>query len=424
MSEHRPEAGVATMSGDVLRLAPVLTYQQRRQARNLGISYLVLAALALLFLRSHPGIARFKLDGGRSFGISAEPMAWFASISLAVVAGVQLWRGFGRFSNAVLSAACIVMFTSFMAWAAAGHQFSFVGMIASGITFSTPLIVGACAGILCERTGVINIAIEGLMLSGAFTSALIGSLTTFWVGVAAAMAMSALLAWLLAWLAIRFKVDQVIVGFFINFFVLGLTSFLSARVLRNNPSYNDVPTLRVWKVPLLHRIPVIGQILFRQTAFVYAAFALVAGFTWMLFRTRWGLRTRAAGEHPRAADTLGVNVLRLRYRNVIIAGAIAGFAGSWFTATVGRFNENITAGKGFIALAVVIVGRWHPVGALGAALLFGLFDSVADKLGILNTGIPSEFVKMTPYLATIVVVCGFVGRSRSPKAAGQPYESQ
>lgn len=404
--------------------AAPLTFQQRRQARNLGVSYLVLGAMALLFLRSHEGIARFKLDGGRSFGISAQPMAWFAAIALAVLAGVQLWRGFGRWSSVVLVLASVMMFMAVMAWAAAGHQFSFVGMIASGVTFSTPLIVGACAGILCERSGVINIAIEGLMLSGAFTSTLVGSITTFWVGVLAAMAASALLALLLAWLAIRFKVDQVIIGFFINFFVLGLTSFLSARLLRNNPGYNDVPTLRVWPVPLLHRLPFIGQIFFQQTVFVYAAFALVAGLTWMLYRTRWGLRTRAAGEHPKAADTLGINVLRLRYRNVVIAGAIAGFGGSWFTATVGRFNENITAGKGFIALAVVIVGRWHPIGALGAALLFGLFDSVADKLGILNTGIPSEFVKMTPYLATIVVVCGFVGRSRPPKAAGQPYDSQ
>ena len=417
VTTDRPSSGSAPK-------APALTFQERRQARNLGISYLVLAAIAMMFLRSHEGVARFKLDGGRSFGISAEPMAWFAAIALAALAGVQLWRGFGRWRNVVLALASVLMFMAFMSWAAAGHQFSFVGMIASGVTFSTPLIVGACAGILCERTGIINIAIEGLMLCGAFTSALVGSVTTFWLGVAVAMLASALLALLLAWLAIRFKVDQVIVGFFINFFVLGLTSFLSARLLRNNPGYNDVPTLRIWKVPVLRRIPVLGQVLFSQTAYVYVAFALVAGLTWMLYRTRWGLRTRAAGEHPKAADTLGVNVLQLRYRNVVIAGAIAGFGGSWFTATVGRFNENITAGRGFIALAVVIVGRWHPIGALGAALLFGFFDSVSDKLGILNTGIPSEFVKMTPYIATIVVVCGFVGRSRSPKAAGQPYESQ
>ncbi|MEZ5248740.1 MAG: ABC transporter permease [Ilumatobacteraceae bacterium] len=307
-------------------------------------------------------------------------------------------------------------------------------MLASAVTFSTPLIFGACAGIMCERSGVVNIAIEGLLLSGAFTSALVGSIAAswpglgdssgFWVGVLAAMIASALLAWLLAWLAIRFKVDQVIVGFFINFFVLGLTSFLSSRVLTENPDYNDTPTLGAWKIPLLERIPILGQILFQQTVFVYSAMLLVVVFTWFLFRSKWGLRTRAVGEHPRAADTLGINVLRLRYRNVILAGAIAGFGGSWWTATIGRFNENITNGRGFIALAVVIVGRWHPVGAISAALLFGLFDSVADKLSLLNTGLPSEFIKMTPYLMTIVVVAGFVGRSRGPKAAGQPYESQ
>ena len=403
---------------------PALSFEDRRHARNLGITYLVLASLAALVLTRHEGIATFNLDAGRSFGLAAQPLAWMAAGSLAVLGGVQLWRGFGRWTNTVLALASITMFMSFLAWAAAGREFSFVGMLASGVTFSTPLIFGACAGIMCERSGVINIAIEGLLLNGAFTAALVGSVTSFWTGVLAAMVVSALLAWLLAWLAIRFKVDQVIVGFFINFFVLGLTSFLSSRVMAEHPEYNDVPTLKTWKIPLLERIPVLGQILFRQTVFVYVAYVVVAAFTWMLFRTRWGLRTRAAGEHPKAADTLGINVIRLRYRNVILAGAIAGFGGAWWTATVGRFNENITAGKGFIALAVVIVGRWHPVGALCAALLFGLFDSVADKLSLLNTGLPSEFIKMTPYLMTIVVVCGFVGKSRAPKAAGQPYESQ
>ena len=411
-----------------------MTFEEKRRARNLGIAYLVLAGITGLFLTGHAGTATFNLDAGRSFSLSAVPLAWFASGTLAVLAGVQLWRGFGKWTNVVLAMALTLMFMSFLAWAAAGREFSFIGMLASAVTFSTPLVFGACAGIMCERSGIVNIAIEGLLLNGAFTSAFIGSVasglpgvsdtTAFWIGVLAAMFTSALCAWLLAWLAIRFRVDQVIVGFFINFFVLGLTSFLSSRVLTENPDYNDTPTLPAWNLPLLGRIPVIGPIFFRQTVFVYAAYLLVAVFTWFLFRTRWGLRTRAVGEHPRAADTLGVNVLRLRYRNVILAGAIAGFGGAWWTATLGRFNENITNGRGFIALAVVIVGRWHPVGALCAALLFGLFDSVADKLSLLNTGIPSEFIKMTPYLATIVVVAGLVGRSRGPKAAGQPYESQ
>jgi ABC-type uncharacterized transport system permease subunit len=404
--------------------AGVLSFEQRRHARNLGFTYLVLAGVAAAVLSRHAGVARFNLDAGRSFGLSAQPVGWFTAGALAVVAGIQLWRGFGRWTNVVLALATITMFMSFLAWAAAGREFSFVGMLASGVTFSTPLIFGACAGIICERSGVVNIAIEGLLLNGAFTSTLVGSIAGFWVGVGAAMVVSGMLAWLLAWLSIRFKVDQVIVGFFINFFVLGLTSFLSSRVLTDNPDYNDVSTLRAWKIPLLERIPIIGQIAFRQTVFVYAAVLLVVVLTWFMYNTRWGLRTRAVGEHPKAADTLGVNVNMLRYRNVIIGGAIAGFGGSWWTATVGRFNENITAGKGFIALAVVIVGRWNPVGALCAALLFGLFDSVSDKLSLLNTGIPSEFIKMTPYLATIVVVCGFVGRSRGPKASGQPYDSQ
>ncbi|MFN8022148.1 MAG: ABC transporter permease [Acidimicrobiales bacterium] len=438
MSTQTPEGTTATTDATTTVTSVVqggaLTFEERRHARNLGIAYVVLAGITAIFLTRHEGTATFNLDGGRSFGLPAQGLGWFVAASLAVVAGIQLWRGFGKYTNVILAMASVLVFMSFLAWAAAGRGFSFIGMLASAVTFSTPLIFGACAGIMCERSGVVNIAIEGLLLNGAFTSALVGSIAAgwpglgdksgFWIGVLAAMITSALLAWLLAWLAIRFKVDQVIVGFFINFFVLGLTSFLSSRVLTTNPDYNDTPTLGAWKIPLLERIPVLGQILFQQTVFVYGAYLLVVVFTWFLFRSKWGLRTRAVGEHPRAADTLGINVLRLRYRNVIIAGGIAGFGGAWWTATLGRFNENITNGRGFIALAVVIVGRWHPVGALCAALLFGLFDSVADKLSLLNTGLPSEFIKMTPYLMTIVVVAGFVGRSRGPKAAGQPYESQ
>jgi len=297
-------------------------------------------------------------------------------------------------------------------------------MLTQSITFSTPFIFGALAGIMCERSGVVNIAIEGMLLAGAFTSVFVGSLTTFWVGVLAAMVVSALFAWLLAWLSIRFKVDQVIVGFFINFFVGGLTAFLDNRILQKNQTYNHVATLKPLKIPLLHSIPVIGPVLFVQTWFVYVGFALVFFLAWAFKGTRWGLRTRAVGEHPRAADTLGVNVNRMRYRNVITAGAIAGFGGSWFTANVGQFRENITSGKGFIALAVVIVGRWTPIGALCGALAFGFFDALQAKLGFLKTGIPGEFIEMTPYLATIIVVAGFAGRTRPPKASGQPYESQ
>ncbi|MCU1399634.1 MAG: transporter permease [Acidimicrobiales bacterium] len=406
------------------QLAVGRSLEQIKRSRNLGIVYLILAAITAWRLTSHAGTATFNLSGGHSFGVAATPLAWVVAGSLAVMGGVQLARGLGKWQTAALAAVAVVFIFTLLAWAAAPNSFAFVGMLSQGVTYSAPLIFGAMAGIMCERSGVVNIAIEGLLLSGAFTSALVGSVVNFWVGVGAAMVVAALFAWFLAWLAIRFKVDQVIVGFFINFFVLGLTSFLGNRILAVDEAYNQVRTLVPWKIPGLHSIPVIGPILFEQTIFVYIAFALVAFLAWAFAKTRWGLRTRAIGEHPRAADTLGVNVNQLRYRNVIAAGAVAGFGGSWWTANVGRFNENITNGRGFIALAVVIVGRWSPAGALAGALVFGFFDAMEAKLSFLNTGIPGEFVQMLPYLATIIVVAGFVGRSRAPRAAGQAYDSQ
>ncbi len=398
--------------------------EQIKRSRNLGIVYLILAAVCAWRLTSHDGTATFNLSGGHSFGIAATPLAWIVAAMLAAMGGVQLMRGLGRWQTAVLAVASVAFIFTLLAWAAAPRSFAFVGMLSQAITYTSPLIFGALAGIMCERSGIVNIAIEGLLLSGAFTSALVGSVVTFWVGVAAAMVVGALFAWLLAWMSIRFKVDQVIVGFFINFFILGLTSFLGNRILTKNQAYNQVRALRPLNIPLLHKIPVIGPILFRQTIYVYLAFGMVAFLAWAFAKTRWGLRTRAIGEHPRAADTLGVNVNRLRYRNVIMAGAVAGFGGSWWTATETRFNQNITSGRGYIALAVVIVGRWSPTGALAGALTFGFFEALEQKLDLLQTGIPGEFIQMTPYLATIIVVAGFVGRSRAPRAAGQPYESQ
>ncbi|MCU1503376.1 MAG: transporter permease [Ilumatobacteraceae bacterium] len=409
--------------GDTSAAGP-RTFAERRRARNMGITYLVLAVITAVFLTGHDGTAMFKLDDGRSFSLPAQTTAWVAVAMFSVLAGGALWRGYGKLTNAVLALVTVTLLMTFLSWSAAGTSFSLIGVLVSTVGYPTPIVIGAMSGIICERSGIVNIAIEGLLLNGAFMAVFIGSVTTFWIGVLAAMVTSALLAWLLAWLAIRFKVDQVIVGFFINFFVLGLTNFLSKRLFVEHQNWNYVGTLRPLKIWGLHSIPVIGPILFEQTVYVYVAWLLVFGLTWLLFRTRWGLRTRSVGEHPRAADTLGINVVRLRYRNVIIAGAIAGFGGSWFASNVGQFNQNMTGGRGFIALAVVIVGRWKPIGALCAALVFGLFDSLGNKLATLHTGIPSEFISMLPYLATVVVVCGFVGRSRGPKAAGQPYDSQ
>jgi simple sugar transport system permease protein len=300
---------------------------------------------------------------------------------------------------------------------------------------SVPITFGALSGVLCERVAVINIAIEGMLLGGAFVAVVVGSSIKVaedylilgapvgsWIGVGVAMLSGAILAWALAVLAIRYRVDQIIVGVVINIFVLGLTSFLSLRILVENPDFNKAAIFKALQIPGLSRIPLIGPILFAHNIFVYAMFVLVAVLTFGLFRTRWGLRARAVGEHPKAADTLGINVYRMRYLNVLLGGLVAGFGGAYFTVgSVGRFDENMTNGRGFIGLAAMIFGRWHPVGAMAAGLVFGFADALSQKLGILQTPIPSEFLGMAPFLVTILVVAGLVGKARPPAADGQPY---
>ena len=403
-----------------------------RRARYLGITYLILAVFVLWAF----GLGTVG-DGNSTFKL-ARPIDTFADfpnmvlpaaalgIGVAAVLGflgaTQLLKGFGRWQNVVLAIALILFIFAFLGWAAAGKSFSLVGMLRTAVERSTPITLGALAGILCERVAVINIAIEGMLLGGAFVGALVGSTVGRWPGVLAAMLTGALLGWLLAVLSVRYRVDQIIVGVVIWTFVVGLTSFLTIRILATNAHLNKTDTLRSFKIPGLGDIPVIGPIFFDQSIFVYGSLILVAVTTYALFHTRWGLRSRSVGEHPRAADTVGINVYRYRYLNVILGGMVAGFGGAYFTiGTVGRFDENMTSGRGFIGLAAMIFGRWHPVGALSAALIFGFADALASKLGVLNTGIPSEFLLMTPYIATMIVVAGLVGRSRPPAADGQPY---
>ncbi len=417
----------ATLTDAYLGLAGSVTRtpDQVKRSRNLGIAYFVLAVVTLVvFARGDGGTSTFGLGGDSTFGVPSIPLAWICAVSFAALGGVQISRGTGRWQSALIAAAALLFVFTLMAWAAAGKQFSLTGTLHDALKASTPLVFGALGGIMCERSGIINIAIEGLLLAGAFTSAVVGSVVNIWVGIGAAMVVSALLALMLAWLTIRFHVDQVIVGFAINFFVLGLTSFIDSRVLTRNPEYNGTGTISQWKVPGLHRLPIVGPILFEQTFYVYVALGLVAFIAWALFKTKWGLQTRAVGEHPTAAGTLGIDVLRRRYINVTLAGAISGFGGSWWTADVGRFNENITNGRGFIALAVVLVGRHHPVGALMAALVFGFADALALKFSFLNTGIPSEFLELAPFLVTLVVVASVGRGARVPAALGQPYEEQ
>lgn len=310
-------------------------------------------------------------------------------------------------------------------WAARDGTGAFYGLIAGSIQRATPIALGALAGLLCERTGVINIAIEGMMLASAFGAAITASATgSLWIGLLCGMLTGALFGAMHAVISIKYEVDQIVGGTFINIFALGMTSYLTARVLVPYPDLNRPGTFNRIDIPLLVEIPFIGPLLFSQNIFGYLMFAVVIFLTWALFNTRWGLRVRSVGEHPRAADTVGINVFFIRYRNVIFGGIMAGVGGAWFTlGSAGRFDENMTNGKGFIALAAMIFGRWHPIGAFTAALIFGFSEQLNDYLALLDTPIPSEFLLMTPYVVTIIVVAGLVGRPRVPAANGQVYRS-
>lgn len=416
----------ATATGELTTRTPA----EIRRARILGGVYLAIAVLVLwVFAIGTEGDAIFRLgskdtrwfnDIDISMPVSA--FGYLVAIVFAFLGGVQLTRGMGKWTNIVLALALLLFVLAFLGWAAAGKSFSLVGMLKIAVTSGVPIAFGALSGVMCERVAVINIGIEGMLLTGAFVAAIVGSAVNGWVALIAAALAGGVLAFGLAVLAIKYQVDQIIAGVVVNIFALGLTSFLTSQLLVENPDLNNPSIFRAFKIPILGDIPFIGPILFNHNILVYALFLLVAVMTYGLYNTRWGLRSRAVGEHPKAADTLGVNVLRSRYINVTLGGMIAGFGGAfWTVGFTGAFNENMTGGRGFIGLAAMIFGRWHPVGALGAAMVFGFADSLQTKLAVLNTGIPSEFLLMAPYLTTIVVVAGLVGRARPPAADGQPY---
>jgi simple sugar transport system permease protein len=313
---------------------------------------------------------------------------------------------------------------AFLTWAVAGATISLTSLLQGAVALSVPLIFGALSGLLCERAGVINIAIEGQLLFGAFLSGVVASLTSStWVGLIAAPIAGLLVAYVLAVFTVKYFVNQIIVGVVLNVLVIGLTNFLFGRLLSPDPAtWNSPGRFLRMKIPVLGDIPIIGPVLFDQNVIVYFLYVIVIVVHIALFRSRWGLRVRAVGEHPEAADTAGINVNRTRFRNVLIGGAVAGFGGAYFTLGVsGLFSREMTAGQGFIALAAMILGRWSPIGAVFAGLLFGFANNLQSVLGIIGTPIPSEFMLMAPYLVTIFAVAGFVGRVRPPAADGEPY---
>ncbi|WP_073389357.1 ABC transporter permease [Jatrophihabitans endophyticus] len=404
-----------------------------------GVTQLVLGVLGLLVFglgSRSAGTAAFQLSapgaaidlGG--VAIQARPVT-LVLCALVVLAGVArlTGRASGRWTATVTVVGLLV---AFIFWSVAGSPNGLnVVSLLQGTIFpgAIPIILGAMAGVLGERAGVVNVAIEGQLLFGAFLAALVGTIAaSAWIGAIAGLVGGLIVAALLAVLAIRYLVDQVIVGVVLNVLVLGLTTFLYSKVMQPSAdTYNQPPHFPIVEIPGLSDIPIIGPALFEGTIFLFLTYAIVIVVGVALFRTRWGLRVRAVGEHPRAADTVGIKVLRTRYRTVWLAGAIAGLGGAFLVLGSGAANTfqiNMSSGKGFIALAAVIFGRWHPRGAVLAALLFGFADQLQSLLQQADSPIDSNLLLMAPYLVTLLAVAGFIGRSRPPAADGQPYTSR
>ena len=347
-----------------------------------------------------------------------------ALLALTVFAAGRTWTQ-RRIPLWVSIVFVFVFLVGFLAWASAGSEPLVIpGLLVSTVTLSVPLIFGALSGVISERVGVVNIAIEGQLLAGAFSSAVVATITgNPFIGLAAAALAGVLVSLVLAVFSIKYIVDQVIVGVVLNVLVTGLTGFFFSQVLSSNAeSFNQPPRLDRLPIPVLSQIPLVGPTLFNQTIIVYVMYLTIAGVYFGLFHTRWGLRLRAVGEHPTAADTVGIKVNMTRFWNVSLAGAIAGFGGAYFILGLGGiFGKDMTNGAGFIALAAVIFGRWDPVRATLAALLFGFAGSLRTSLGTLGSPVPSEFMQMLPYVVTIFAVAGLVGAVRGPAAAGKPY---
>ncbi|HQP08264.1 MAG TPA: ABC transporter permease [Anaerolineaceae bacterium] len=423
-----------TSDAQTVQISKGILKLERRRRIIMGVIFVLAALFIWLVFTANlePGVqTRFVMNPG---GGSAEAADWVFTTNtylqviaslLLILGAFQIIRGFGKRTYGVLALVAILFIFSFLSWATAGGQTNLAGLLRVMVVRAVPLTLGAMSGILCERGGIVNIAIEGMMLTSAFVSTVFASLThNLLLGMLSGIIIGAVLGWVHGVLSIKYRVNQIISGTVINIFATGITSFLSSKYLQKTDYQflNEPGMFSQINIPVLSKIPFIGPILFSHNIYVFAMFILVALLTFMLYKTRWGLRLRSVGEHPKAADTLGINVYRTQYMAVILGGMMAGFAGTYFSlGSSGRFDEVMTAGRGFIGLAAMIFGNWHPVGSLGAGLLFGFFDSLSVKASLLQVPLPSEFLGMAPYLATIIVLAGVIGRGHAPAAEGEPY---
>lgn len=300
-------------------------------------------------------------------------------------------------------------------------------LAASALRYTTPLLLAALGGMFSERSGVVNIALEGIILFGALAAAVVAQVVEApfladnprasvpwlpWVGVLAAMIVGGAVAWIHAVVSIRYKADQIISGTAVNLMAVGVPAIILQGLYQNSTTSEHVR----------NRLPFWDVGPFSLSPLVFLAFLLVPLCWWLLFRTPFGLRLRSVGEHPEAADSVGIKVVRLRYIAVVMSGILGGIAGAYLSlGTTGNFVAGMSGGRGFIALAALIFGKWHPLGVLGSTLLFGSFQAAASALGG-GTLLPPTVVQAMPYVLTLLVLAGFIGRSAAPKALGSPFE--
>nr|WP_233580082.1 ABC transporter permease [Frondihabitans sp. PhB188] len=397
----------------------------------IALGAFVVVSVLLFLVAGRSGDSTFRLSSATDFVklpnavLPTRGTDVVLTIVLAViaVAAAYLVSQYRRVPIWLIAVFGVLFFVAFLTWAGADQSILVPGLLVGSLALSTPLIFGALGGVISERVGVVNVAIEGQLLGGAFVSAVVASVTgSLWAGLVSAMVAGALVSMILAVFSIRYLVDQVIVGVVLNVFVTGLTSFLYSEVLTSNEKLNQGLRFAQVDIPGLSSIPLIGPLFFQQNVVVYLMYVAVAVVFFGLFKTRWGLRLRAVGEHPQAADTVGIRVNATRFWNVSLAGAIAGLGGAFFTlGDLGEFQKSMTAGAGYIALAAVIFGRWDPIRATLAALLFGFASNLQNVLSAVGSPVPSEFMLMLPYVVTILAVAGLVGQSRGPAASGKPY---
>jgi ABC-type uncharacterized transport system permease subunit len=407
---------------------------RRRQIGFATFTLLLGIAAPVLFLRSPAAdVATFVLNDARgerfplpNLNVPVGTTVGMLSAMIVLLGVLQFARDLGRRAPIIVGISAALFTVALLVWAGAGASVSLVALLRGALFASVPIAFGAMAGVLSERSGVINIAIEGQFIFGAFVAAVTASLLgSAWFGLLGGILAGATIGLMLAALTIRYRADQIVSGVVLIVLATGITSFLTSQLLAPNPTWNSPVRFTTTALPLLSSLPLVGSIVFRQTFLVYLMLVMVVVLQFALFRTRWGLRLRSVGEQPAAADTVGIDVLRTRYRAVVLGGVLAGIGGSWFTLeAASQFSKEMTGGRGFIALAAMLVGRYSPVGALAAAFLFGFADSLATTLQRLPVPLPSTLLRATPYVITLLVVAGLVGRLRVPAADGKPYIKQ